>query len=356
MRGKIKLGIKDSEHYSKIMAISILITISCFLTYYFQIVLNTNILFTHFFYIPTILSCIWWKKKGLIVPIFFAGLLNLLSITIKSGSVNFFILDNLIRGTSLICIGIIVAILSEKVSKTKELRIANERMEFFSNLLTHDMNNILQNIKSSTELYGILRNSVKDIKKFDEIIEIIKRQHIRGEKLVSNVRKLSLLENGEISKCKTDAIKVLNDAINSTSNASIDRTIDIKIDSKNITSLVEANELLIDVFENILLNAIKYNESHSIKILIKITSTYDYGKELLKFEFLDNGIGISDEKKKIIFKKGYLKDKNTKGMGFGLTLVKKIIDSYNGKIWVEDNTLDGRPNGSNFVLLIPKTN
>ena len=41
-------------------------------------------------------------------------------------------------------------------------------------------------------------------------------------------------------------------------------------------------------------------------------------------------------------------------MGFGLTLVKKLIKSYNGKIWVEDNVKGDYTQGSNFVLLIPE--
>jgi len=61
-----------------------------------------------------------------------------------------------------------------------------------------------------------------------------------------------------------------------------------------------------------------------------------------------------DEKKEIIFKKGYMKEKGTKGMGFGLTLVKKLIKSYNGKIWVEDIVEGDYTQGSNFVILIPE--
>ena len=41
-------------------------------------------------------------------------------------------------------------------------------------------------------------------------------------------------------------------------------------------------------------------------------------------------------------------------MGLGLALVKKIIDNYNGKIWVEDRVKGDHSKGSNFVLLIPE--
>jgi signal transduction histidine kinase len=71
-------------------------------------------------------------------------------------------------------------------------------------------------------------------------------------------------------------------------------------------------------------------------------------------EFMDNGIGITDDKKDLIFQKGYKKDNHVRGMGIGLSLVKKIIESYNGKIWVESRVKTDYSQGSNFVLEIPE--
>jgi signal transduction histidine kinase len=41
-------------------------------------------------------------------------------------------------------------------------------------------------------------------------------------------------------------------------------------------------------------------------------------------------------------------------MGLGLSLVKKIIDSYKGQIWVEDKIKGDFTKGSNFIILIPE--
>ena len=41
-------------------------------------------------------------------------------------------------------------------------------------------------------------------------------------------------------------------------------------------------------------------------------------------------------------------------MGFGLSLVKKILEGYNGKIWVEDRIQGDYTKGSNFIVLIPE--
>jgi len=76
-------------------------------------------------------------------------------------------------------------------------------------------------------------------------------------------------------------------------------------------------------------------------------------QDYIKFQFLDNGIGITDDRKEWIFNNSFLKGKHGKGMGFGLSLVKEIIDSYGGFIWVENRIKGDYSKGSNFVILIP---
>ena len=77
-------------------------------------------------------------------------------------------------------------------------------------------------------------------------------------------------------------------------------------------------------------------------------------QKYIKMEFMDNGIGIPDARKQVIFQKGFKKTSDVMGLGIGLSLVKKIIDSYKGEIWVEDKVKEDYTKGSNFVLLIPE--
>ncbi|MBA7671576.1 Adaptive-response sensory-kinase SasA [subsurface metagenome] len=65
---------------------------------------------------------------------------------------------------------------------------------------------------------------------------------------------------------------------------------------------------------------------------------------------MDNGLGVADDRKEIIFQKGYKEDKGGRGMGIGLSLVKKIIESYKGQIWVEDRVKGDYTKGSNFII------
>jgi signal transduction histidine kinase len=49
-----------------------------------------------------------------------------------------------------------------------------------------------------------------------------------------------------------------------------------------------------------------------------------------------------------------LEEKQSKGMGIGLTLVKKAIETYSGQIWVEDRIIGDYTEGSNFIIMIPE--
>ncbi|MHA2037021.1 MAG: hypothetical protein ACW98X_11335 [Promethearchaeota archaeon] len=67
---------------------------------------------------------------------------------------------------------------------------------------------------------------------------------------------------------------------------------------------------------------------------------------------MDNGIDVSDSRKSRILKKKCRKKVNTKGLGIRLSLVKKIGNSYHGKIWVEYRIVGFTYQGSNFFFLL----
>ncbi|MFX1557897.1 MAG: PAS domain S-box protein, partial [Promethearchaeota archaeon] len=242
-----------------------------------------------------------------------------------------------------------------KISEQK-YREAYDRANFYKDLFAHDINNILQIVNSSAELTILnLRGNVES-KEIESIANIIKRQIQRGSKLVSNVQTLSEFEESQISINPIDVREQLENSIEFIKKSYSERLLNIKIKQFCDEIIVNANEYLQEVFENVLINAIKYNKNPSVEINIKIsTQNYDK-KDYYKLEFIDNGIGVADERKKLIFERGKRELKGTKGMGLGLSLVKKIIESYKGKIWVEDKVKGDYTQGSKFIILLPILN
>ncbi len=234
-------------------------------------------------------------------------------------------------------------------------RDAYEQARLYKDILAHDMQNILQNVKSSKELLSLSINNLKPQTK-QEYLDIIEQQVNRGKELIANVQKLFQLEESDVMLKKVDAYIILEKATQFLRNSHPKKNLSIEISAPRKPVLVMANDFLTDIFENLLNNAVTYCTELEVKVKIKISEARKEGNQYFKFEFRDNGIGINDQMKKIIFQKGYTAEKRSKGMGLGLSLVKKIIGRYNGNVWVEDKVKGDYSKGSNFILLIPKAN
>jgi len=236
----------------------------------------------------------------------------------------------------------------------KKYREAYNRAEFYKDLFAHDINNILQGILSGEELIELYLDNPENLRILKKNIRAIKEQIFRGAELVSNIRKISQLEEVEPTYKPIDILNLLKKTIEFVNTTYKERDITIQIDSINKKLFIQANNLLEDVFENILINAIKHNKNTLVEIIVKISKEQRGGTKYIKIEFLDNGNGIEDNRKKSIFQRGYSKDKRIYGIGLGLLLVKKILETYKGKIWVEDRVKGDYTKGSNFVILIPE--
>ena len=236
----------------------------------------------------------------------------------------------------------------------KKYREAFNRVEFYKDLFAHDINNILQNILSSAELCALYQNKHDNSEKMKEIFGVIKEQVIRGSNLVSNIRRLSDLEESELIVKPIDIYSVIKNLIEFIKNQFPEKNINIQVDNTEKEVFVLANRYLVDAFENIFDNSIRHNKNPTIEILIRISRIKKEGINYVKSEFLDNGIGIEDIRKDSIFQRDRKKDKAFFGQGLGLSLVKKIIDMYNGQIWVEDKVPGEYSIGSNFIIIIPE--
>ena len=116
----------EKQEKYKILVMAILLAGACFLTYYFRAVVKTGIIFTHLFYIPIILAALWWKRKGLVVAIFLAALLITAHFLIV---LNQEIINDFLRASMFILVGLVTVILSERMAKSaEELRRLTEEL------------------------------------------------------------------------------------------------------------------------------------------------------------------------------------------------------------------------------------
>ncbi|MFW9896657.1 MAG: PAS domain S-box protein [Candidatus Thorarchaeota archaeon] len=236
----------------------------------------------------------------------------------------------------------------------KRYEDAYDRAEFYKDLFAHDVNNILQGILSSTELIEILTRGDELKPHIKKSLEIIQDQVDRGSRLVYNVRRLSQLEEYNMILEKIEIVSILKKSIDFLKNSFQNKDIEVSLDSFDEVIFIMGNNLIQYVFDNILINSLMHNNSPTIRINIKIAQISSLGNYKYKIEFIDNGYGIEDKRKSLVFNRVNKGAKSVSGMGLGLSLVKKIIDMLKGKIWVEDRIRNDYSKGANFILLLPK--
>lgn len=265
-----------------------------------------------------------------------------------------FEIDEVFLISVLIFIILMIDFSVQKLIEKELLKQDYNQAEFYKDILLHDMGNIINNLKSSIYIQEMWKDNSEKLAKRARMMKIIKQQVERGASLISNVRKLSEMEGADQYMKSVDSLSTLENAIEHICIQFLVKEIEIEIENETpqVSFNIKGGDLLIDAFENILINGAFHNDSKKIELWVKTSKVQEEGENFVKIEFKDNGRGIIDEGKKDIFRRNYKKDRNTGGMGLGLSLVKKIISRYDGQVWVEDRVEGDYAQGSNFVILL----
>jgi len=244
---------------------------------------------------------------------------------------------------------------AEKTLKKSEKKYkdAYNRAEFYKDVFAHDVSNILQGILSSIELCKLSLKNVQTQLSLENLYDIIEDQVNRGAKLVSNIRKISSINDNENTITPINVCNLIDLSLENVRKMFPKKQIVSQYNSEYDDEIyVKANSLLQDILENILHNAVKHNINAIIEIQVNVLKKVQDKINYIRLEFIDNGLGIPDAQKLTIFQKGALESRNFNRLGLGLSLVKKLVESYQGKIWVEDNVKGNHTKGSKFILMI----
>jgi len=205
---------------------------------------------------------------------------------------------------------------------THELKTPLSTMLGFAQMLTNQQKSI-----------KIINRNVSDLKKM--IIDLLDSQKIDLEKM-------------RFEYTHVDVTELMEEFGSHFENLLQEKQIQFVTSTKEKISLTTDRARLQQVFEHLILNAIDFVPNEDGKIEI-VAQTKD---DDVIFCVKDNGIGISSERQKDIFKKEFNKSitRTHGGTGLGLSICKGIINGLEGKIWVESV-----PNkGATFYFSIPK--
>jgi len=238
----------------------------------------------------------------------------------------------------------------EQLSRyAEELKITNQSKDKFFSIISHDLRSPFNALLGITEY---MAQYYKDMSP-DEVKDSVNNIYKSSKKLYSlilNLLEWSRLHTGRMEVEKTilnlneagkEAVNLLNE------NASAKKIDLINKLSKDIN--VTADKYMIDtVLRNLISNSIKFTKpgGHIILSAIQVGNMAEVSVE-------DNGIGISEENQKKIFRidAQYRRDgtANEKGTGLGLILCKEFVEKNNGTIRIESKENEG----SKFIFTVP---
>ncbi|MGH1385052.1 sensor histidine kinase [Kordia sp.] len=217
----------------------------------------------------------------------------------------------------------------------------NQELNDYTHLVSHDLKSPLQSIDALTTWLKDDYNELLD-ESGKETIKLIRSNVEKMDTLVKGILRYSTIGRVEKDFYKVDTHEVFKRVV---SFIKIPDHIKISIPQK-LPEVTGDHFRLEELFRNLLRNAIKFNDKPKGEITIGYTDKDDFWE----FYVQDNGKGIEEKYFDKIFVAFQKLENNYKSTGIGLSIVKKIIELYNGEIWIEST-----PNlGSTFYFTLKK--
>jgi light-regulated signal transduction histidine kinase (bacteriophytochrome) len=237
----------------------------------------------------------------------------------------------------------IVKMNKQREELLKDLEKQNRELNEYAHMVSHDLKAPLRSIDTLINWFKednqhLMNDENK--KSLDLILTSVEKMDF----LIKGILDYSSIDK-QIVQDRTIDLNVLIDEIVRTLH--IHNHINVEI--KNTLPKVFGNDFRFkQLFQNLIQNAIKYNDKE--KGIVEIGSVEKENE--IEFYIKDNGVGIKEQYQNKIFEIFSKLENNDQSSGIGLSIVKKIIDLYGGKIWLESQ----EKVGSTFYFTIPKQN
>jgi len=220
--------------------------------------------------------------------------------------------------------------------------------ELFTDVLSHDIKNFNQAILGYLDLLRMKTKSPDTSTLIDKVAE----QVMNTSWLASNVRTMSRVTFGDVELSKVDVGAVLLECERSVTQYYPGRSIKLKHEVQSGVFFTEADELIRELFINILTNAVKYDPHEPLEIDIAVDTKLEGTRRFWIVSFADRGRGIPDEMKGVIFDR-FSKAAKKRGSGLGLHIVMTLAKRYGGRAWVEDRVPGDFSQGAMFMVELP---
>ncbi|HHL22543.1 MAG TPA: sodium:solute symporter, partial [Aliiroseovarius sp.] len=228
----------------------------------------------------------------------------------------------------------------EELSRTaRQLAAANEKLtrlsvqkDAFLSQISHELRTPMTSIRAFSEILaeegaGL---SAEERRRYARVIQ---DETIRLTRLLDDLLDLSVLENGRVSMDmrRVALAEVLDRALASTASIIQQRGVAVRRDvpAEPVTLSTDPGRLA-QVFINLIANAVKYNDAPAPTLDIRVSR----GAGRVTVDIVDNGAGIAEAHREVIFEKfSRLSDQAAAGSaGLGLAICREIMDKLGGSI------------------------
>jgi signal transduction histidine kinase len=234
---------------------------------------------------------------------------------------------------------------------TSRHQLQRLRKDFVA-MITHDLRTPLTSIDLSTFLIeeGLLRTGISIPEVVMESVQSTRRSSTRLLSLVNDLLDYEKLESRSfaLNFARTTVSAIVEQSVLEVQPIALDRQITIGLPAKNFEFQADERRI-VQVMVNLLSNAIKFSpDGSNISIAVACRN------EQIEFRIIDNGRGIPDDLKQVVFERYKQINKEDgqrgKGTGLGLPICKALVEGHDGEIGVFDNP----EQGSTFWFRLPQ--
>jgi signal transduction histidine kinase len=226
------------------------------------------------------------------------------------------------------------------------LRERNQELDAFSHTVAHDLKSPLQVVLGYANLLNTdYRSEISD--EVSGLLRYIETYTLKMNRMIESILLLSQLRGGEHTISPVQMAPVVHEALSRLERTIAQRGVEVRLEG-DFPPVLGDPHWLEEVFANLIDNAVKYiGENNPAPSIIIRGESLD---GTVRYEVVDNGIGIQPEDQARLFEMfTRFHDREARGSGLGLSIVRRIIAKLGGEVGVE--TEPGQ--GSTFWFRLP---
>ncbi|WP_298484383.1 HAMP domain-containing sensor histidine kinase [uncultured Maribacter sp.] len=236
----------------------------------------------------------------------------------------------------------IIDLTAERKELLKDLEEQNESLNNYAHMVSHDLKSPIRNMHTLMSwISEEEKENFSEESKFN--CSLVIQNLTKVDNLIDGILRHATLEAHEEEKTNVSITHLLEEIKNT---IYVPQNIELVVEGE-LPVLFKDKYKLEQLFKNLIINAVTATEDiKEGKIIVEAIEK----KEYWKFSIKDNGKGIPEKYQESIFNMFKKLENNANATGIGLALVKKIINIYEGEVWLESQL----GNGTTFYFTIKK--